>query len=52
LFSLSNPDIDWVKLAAAMGVEGRRVHTFEALADVFHSAARPRGPFLIEFVIA
>ena len=52
LFSLGNPDIDWVKLAAAMGVEGRRVHTFEALADVFRSAVRTRGPFLIEFVIA
>ena len=52
LFSLGNPDIDWVKLAAGMGVEGRRVDSFEALADVFRSAVRTRGPFLIEFVIA
>lgn len=52
LFSLGNPDIDWVGLAGSMGVQGRRVESFESFADVFRSASRTRGPFLIEFVIA
>jgi acetolactate synthase I/II/III large subunit len=48
MLSLGNPDLDWVALAKGMGVEGKRVETAEAFADVFASASRRKGPFLIE----
>ena len=51
LFDLARPELDWVKLAAGMGVEARRVDTLEDFADVFKSACARRGPFLIEFRI-
>jgi acetolactate synthase I/II/III large subunit len=51
LFDLARPELEWVKLAAGMGVEGRRVETLEEFADVFKSACGRRGPFLIEFRI-
>lgn len=51
LFDLQDPALDWVKLAAGMGVEGARVDTLEGFADVFSAAVRRRGPFLVEFVI-
>jgi acetolactate synthase-1/2/3 large subunit len=34
-----------------LGVEGARVATMEAFADVFRAACAARGPFLIELVI-
>jgi acetolactate synthase-1/2/3 large subunit len=51
LFDLTRPELDWVKLAAGMGVEATRVETLESFADVFTSACGRRGPFLIEFRI-
>ena len=51
LFDLARPELDWVKLAAGMGVEATRVETLEGFADVFKSACGQRGPFLIEFRI-
>ena len=51
LFDLARPELDWVKLAAGMGVEATRVETLEGFADVFKSACGRRGPFLIEFRI-
>jgi len=51
LFDLAQPDLDWVRLAGGMGVEAKRVDTLEEFADVFASACRQRGPFLIEFRI-
>ena len=51
LFDLARPELDWVKLAAGMGVEATRVETLEGFADVFKSACARRGPFLIEFRI-
>lgn len=51
LFDLSRPDLDWVKLAGGMGVEAQRVDSLEAFADVFTSACRGPGPFLIELGI-
>ena len=52
LFDLARPELDWVKLAAGMGVEGVRVSTLEAFADCFTAACKRKGPFLIEFEIA
>jgi len=51
LFDLARPEIDWVALGRSLGVEGRRVETLEAFADVFKAACGRRGPFLIEFRI-
>ena len=51
LFDLARPALDWVKLAAGMGMEAVRVDTLETFADVFKSACGRKGPFLIEFRI-
>jgi acetolactate synthase-1/2/3 large subunit len=51
LFDLTRPTLDWLQLARGMGVEGARVDTLEAFADVFRAACARRGPFLIELVI-
>jgi acetolactate synthase I/II/III large subunit len=51
LFSLGDPDIDWVKIAGGFGVEGARADTMEQFADLFTHANRGDGPFLIELVI-
>lgn len=51
LFDLSRPELDWVALAAGMGMEARRVETLEGFADVFRAACARRGPFLLEFYI-
>jgi acetolactate synthase-1/2/3 large subunit len=51
MLDLSNPEIGWVKLAEAMGVEAAQATTLGQVADlVAHSIART-GPFLIELVI-
>jgi acetolactate synthase-1/2/3 large subunit len=51
LFDLARPDLDWVKLAEGMGVEGTSVDSLEGFADAFKSACQRKGPFLIEFRI-
>ncbi len=51
MLDLGNPDLDWVRLAGGMGVEGARVQTMEAFADVFAQANARPGPFVIELVI-
>ncbi len=48
MLSLADPPLDWVKLAAGMGVEGARVTSAEEFAEVFGAAVRRKGPFLIE----
>ena len=51
MFDLGNPDLDFVKLAAGMGVEGARAETMEQFNELFEQANRRSGPFLIELVI-
>ena len=48
MFSLSEPPLDWVKLAGGMGVDGVRVTSAEEFAEVFSAAVSRKGPFLIE----
>jgi acetolactate synthase-1/2/3 large subunit len=51
LFDLSDPTMDWVRLAEGFGVEAARAQTLAELADLLrHANGRP-GPFLIELVI-
>ncbi|GAC1477930.1 MAG: hypothetical protein NVS2B11_01050 [Acetobacteraceae bacterium] len=51
MLDLTNPSLDWVKLAGGMGVEAARVATMERFADVFEQANAGSGPFLIELEI-
>ncbi|TWG79482.1 acetolactate synthase-1/2/3 large subunit [Cupriavidus gilardii J11] len=51
MLDIGNPDLDWVSIAAGMGVEGARAADMETFADLFATANRRKGPFLIELVI-
>jgi acetolactate synthase-1/2/3 large subunit len=51
MLDLSNPDLDWVKLANGMGVEAARATTLEECADLMKQSFRQNGPFLIELLI-
>ncbi len=51
LTELSNPDLDWVRLARGMGVPAVRVDTSEALAENLRRAFAEPGPQLIEMVL-
>ncbi|GLC93253.1 hypothetical protein Tamer19_26610 [Cupriavidus sp. TA19] len=51
MLDIGNPDLDWVKLANGMGVEGARAKDMETFADLFRTANGRKGPFLIELVI-
>lgn len=48
LFSLSNPDIDWVSLARGYGVPGARASTAEGFIQALEEGMRTEGPYLIE----
>lgn len=48
LTSLGRPRIDWVALAAGLGVAGARAETAGALAELLRQGLARRGPFLIE----
>lgn len=51
MLDLSNPDMDWTKLAEGLGVEASRAETLEQFAAQFADAMRRPGPRLIEAVI-
>ena len=51
MLDLSNPALDWTKLAEGMGVEASRATTVAEFRDQFASAMGQRGPRLIEAVI-
>ncbi len=51
MLDLTNPTLDWVKLAAGMGVEGARVDDMDSFNAVFTMANQRKGPFVIELVI-
>ncbi|MGU7771620.1 acetolactate synthase large subunit [Burkholderia sp. MR1-5-21] len=51
MLDLSNPDLDWVKLANGMGVEAARATTLEELAVLMKQSFRQQGPFLIDLII-
>lgn len=48
MFDIADPALDWVALARGHGVAGVRTATAEAFAEALVTAARTRGPFLIE----
>ncbi|WP_144185620.1 acetolactate synthase large subunit [Elioraea rosea] len=51
MLDLGNPDLDWVKLAGGMGVEGAVAGDLDRLADLMRQAMARRGPFLIELLV-
>jgi acetolactate synthase I/II/III large subunit len=51
LFDLQDPTLDWIRLAAGMGVESARAETLEEFADLLSASYQRKGPFLIELVI-
>ncbi len=51
LLDLGDPDIDFVKLGAGLGIASRRVDTAEQLNRALKRAIGDRGPHLIEAVI-
>lgn len=50
MLDLGNPDLDFVKLAAGMGVAGARAETMEQFNDLFTGSLSRKGPFLIELM--
>jgi acetolactate synthase-1/2/3 large subunit len=51
MLDLGNPDLNWVGLANAMGVEAARAESCEAFADLFAGSVGRKGPFVIELVV-
>ena len=51
MFDLGQPALDWVKIAAGLGVEASRATTCEEFAAQYASAMKQRAPRLIEAVI-
>jgi acetolactate synthase-1/2/3 large subunit len=51
MLDIGNPDLDFVRIAGGMGVEGARAETMEEFNDLFASANARKGPFVIELVI-
>ncbi len=48
MMDLGNPDLDFVKMANGMGVEGAKADTMERFNDLFAASLTRKGPFLIE----
>ena len=48
LFSLENPEIDWISLGKSLGAESFTAHTVEEFRKIFSSAVNEPGPNLIE----
>ena len=51
MLDLGNPDIGWVKMAEAMGVEAAQATTLDQVGDLMAQSFSRSGPFLIELVI-
>lgn len=52
MMDLGNPDIDFVKIAGGMGVEGARATTMEQFNDLFAQSLTRKGPFVIDLATA
>lgn len=51
MLDLGNPDLNWVQLAAGMGVEAARAEDLGTLCDLMRASFSTPGPFLIELAI-
>jgi benzoylformate decarboxylase len=48
---LTAPDLDFVHLAAGMGVEGIRIEKADAIAPALASAVAANRPYLVEIAV-
>lgn len=51
MLDLDNPAFDWTAMATAAGVESAKVSTTGQFIDVFKTALKRKGPFVIEALI-
>ncbi|MSP02266.1 MAG: acetolactate synthase large subunit [Acetobacteraceae bacterium] len=51
MLDLGNPDLDWPKMANAMGIEAASTNTCDGFADLLAGSLNRKGPFLIELLI-
>ena len=51
MLTIDRPDLDWVGLAKAQGVEAGRATTLEDLEEQFKRGTESSGPYLIEVVL-
>lgn len=51
MLDLTNPSLDWVKLANGMGVAAGKADTLERFNELFQEGLRHDGPYLIEAVV-
>ncbi len=51
MLDIGNPDLDWVKMANAMGIEAASANTCDGFADLLAGSLNRKGPFLIELMI-
>jgi acetolactate synthase I/II/III large subunit len=51
MLDLGNPDLDFVKMANGMGVEGVKASSLESCAALMQQSFKRQGPFLIELEI-
>lgn len=51
MFDLSNPDLDFCKLAEGMGIQAMRATTTEEFNDHFAHCMATKGPHLIEVIL-
>jgi acetolactate synthase-1/2/3 large subunit len=51
MFSLTQPQLDWVQLAQGMGVQAARASNLEEFNKLLAAFLKERGPNLIEAVI-
>ena len=51
MLDLSNPELDWTRLAGGLGVAAARAETMERFSDLFSLSLSRPGPFLIELVV-
>lgn len=51
MLDLTRPALDWVKIANGLGVEAAQADTMEKFADLFATANKRKGPFVIELLI-
>ncbi|CAP43929.1 acetolactate synthase large subunit [Bordetella petrii] len=51
MLDLQEPSLDWVSLAAGMGVEAVRVDSVEAFTKAMQAGLARKGPYLIEALI-
>ena len=48
LFSLNQPDLDWVLMSKGMGIDASKVSDMSSLTSVFSFAMQQKSPYLIE----